>query len=65
MAGGRQLILPIWHHVTRDDVIGYSPSLADKVARSTADVPIEELAGEIASVVHPAQDRVMLLQTLQ
>src|SRR4051794_29995443 len=27
-----QLILPVWHGVTREDVLEYSPSLADKVA---------------------------------
>jgi hypothetical protein len=53
VAGGRQLILPVWHNVTRADVMGYSPSLADKLARSTADVSIEALANEIASVVRP------------
>ncbi len=53
VAGGRQLILPIWHNVTKEDVIGYSPSLADKLARSTADVTIDDLAAEIASVVRP------------
>jgi hypothetical protein len=53
VAGGRQLILPIWHNVSREDVMGYSPSLADKVARSTAKVSIEELADEIAGVVRP------------
>jgi hypothetical protein len=53
VSGDRQLILPIWHKVTKADVIGYSPSLADKLARSTADVTIEELADEIAGVVRP------------
>jgi uncharacterized membrane protein YqiK len=56
VAGGRQLILPIWHNVTRADVIGYSPPLADKVARSTSDVSIDELADEIANVVNPAEE---------
>lgn len=56
VAGGRQLILPIWHNVTKADVIGYSPPLADKVARSTVDVSIDELADEIASVVNPAEE---------
>ena len=56
IAGNRQLILPVWHNVTKVDVIGYSPSLADKLARSTADVTIEELADEIADVVLPAED---------
>lgn len=56
VAGNRQLILPVWHKVTKVDVVGYSPSLADRLARSTADVTIDELADEIAGVVHPAED---------
>lgn len=53
VAGGDQLILPVWHNVSKADVIKYSPSLADKVARSTSDITIEQLADEIAAVVHP------------
>jgi TIR domain/Domain of unknown function (DUF1883) len=56
VAGNRQLILPIWHNVTKADVIGYSPSLADKLARSTSDMTIDELADEIAGVIIPAED---------
>lgn len=56
VAGSRQLILPVWHNVTKADVIGYSPSLADKLGRSTADITIEALADEIAGVVHPEAD---------
>jgi hypothetical protein len=48
---GEQNLLPIWHNVTRDEVMAYSPSLADKVARSTATSTIAEIAEEIASVV--------------
>jgi hypothetical protein len=50
-SGGRQIILPLWHRVTKDDVIQYSPSLADKVALRTADSTISEIASEIASVI--------------
>lgn len=53
VAGERQLILPIWHQVTKADVMGYSPSLADKLARSTADVSIDAMADEITDVVRP------------
>lgn len=48
---GRQRILPVWHEITKDEVLGYSPSLADKVALSTAMYTIEEIAGEIADVI--------------
>ena len=53
---GEQVILPLWHGLTKSEVISYSPSLADKVARSTAEFTIEEIANEIADVVkHPRQ----------
>jgi len=48
---GEQVILPLWHRITKAEVIAQSPSLADKVARSTADFTIEEIAREIADVI--------------
>lgn len=51
---GRQRILPIWHEITKDEVLDYSPSLADKVALSTATYTVEEIAQEIAEVVRGA-----------
>jgi uncharacterized protein YxjI len=48
---GRQRILPVWHEITKEEVLGYSPSLADKVALSTATYTVEEIAQEIAEVV--------------
>lgn len=53
-SGGEQLILPIWHNVTKDEVIRYSPSLADKLALRTADKTVIEIAAEISSVVRGA-----------
>lgn len=41
---GVKVILPIWHNVTREDVLSYSPPLADKIALTTANLSIEELA---------------------
>jgi hypothetical protein len=51
---GEQSILPIWHGITKAQVIAASPSLADKIARSTADFTVEEIAREISDVVCPA-----------
>ena len=48
---GEQVILPLWHKISKRQVIEYSPSLADKVARSTSDFTIDEIAEEIASVI--------------
>ena len=33
--GSRTLILPVWHKLTREDILQYSPTLADRVAVST------------------------------
>ena len=46
-----QVILPIWHDITKQELIEYSPSLADKVARSTGTHTVEEIAVEIIDVI--------------
>jgi TIR domain len=51
---GEQSILPIWHGITKAQVVTASPSFADKIARNTTDFAIEEIAKEIASVVRPS-----------
>ncbi|MGU5527729.1 MULTISPECIES: toll/interleukin-1 receptor domain-containing protein [Aeromonas] len=48
---GEQVLLPIWHNITKQQVVDYSPSLADKVARSTATHTINEIAAEIAELI--------------
>lgn len=49
--GGEQVILPIWHDITKQELIRYSPSLADKLARSTGTHTVEEIASEIIDVI--------------
>ena len=48
---GEQTMLPVWHNVTKREVINYSPSLADKIARSTTDFTVEEIADEISDLI--------------
>lgn len=48
---GTQRLLPIWHNISKDEVQRQSPSLADKLARSTGTHTIGEIAAEIAEVV--------------
>lgn len=48
---GEQVLLPIWHNISKQEVIEYSPSLADKLARSTATHTVEDIAAEIVGVV--------------
>lgn len=48
---GEQILLPIWHNITKQQVMDFSPSIADKVARSTATHTIEEIAAEIGELI--------------
>ena len=48
---GEQILLPVWHNITKQEVMDYSPSLADKVARNTAINTIDEIAEEITSLI--------------
>lgn len=52
---GEQVLLPIWHGVTKKQVMEYSPSLADKVARSTATHTVEEIATEIGELIRESR----------
>ena len=48
---GEQIILPIWHNITKKEVIDFSPSLADKLARNTAINTVDEIASEISELI--------------
>lgn len=48
---GEQQLLPIWHKVSKADVMKYSPSLVDKVARSTVTHTPGEIAQEISELI--------------
>lgn len=48
---GEQVMLPIWHNITKQEIIDYSPSLADKLARNTSSSTIDEIAEEIADLI--------------
>ena len=48
---GEQVLLPIWHKLSKEEVIAFSPSLADKLARSTATHTVVEIAKEIAELI--------------
>lgn len=48
---GHKMILPIWHKITKEEVIMFSPALADKVALNTSIKSIKEIADELAEVI--------------
>jgi hypothetical protein len=53
---GEQTLLPVWHEITKSEVMDQSPSLVDKIARSTSQFTIDEIAREIADVIHEDRD---------
>ena len=54
---GDQILLPIWHNISKREVMSYSPSLADRLARSTATHTVEEIAAEIVDVIRNPADK--------
>jgi len=45
--GGKQVILPIWHKITKEQVESYSPTLADKYALRTNADKLEKIADQL------------------
>lgn len=48
---GHKMILPIWHKVTKTEVLNFSPTLADKVALNSSLNSIEEIAQQLIEVI--------------
>lgn len=51
--GGGKVVLPIWHNISRTDILAYSPPLADKFAVNSKDKTIRDIALELIKVVRP------------
>jgi len=49
---GVKVILPIWHKVSKNEVVKYSPTLADKVALNSSIFSIEEIADKLKELVN-------------
>ena len=50
--GGVKRILPIWHEISKDEVVRHSPMLADKVALNTGVSSTEEIADRLCGMIH-------------
>ena len=48
---GEKVVLPIWHKVSKDEVAGYSPTLADKVALNSSLYGVMEIAEQLRDFV--------------
>lgn len=51
MDSGQNLVLPIWHHISKDEVQHYSPLLAGVLALNTAVATVDEIADSLVEVV--------------
>jgi hypothetical protein len=50
--GGDKVILPVWHEITREQILGHSPILADRLGVPTR-LGIDVVAKQILNVVRP------------
>lgn len=46
-----KMLLPIWHNITKQQVMDYSPIVASKLAMTTASMTAEEIAKEMRSLL--------------
>ena len=53
---GRNRILPIWHEISKDEVIQYRPTLADKVALNTSILSMQEITSELIQLIGERAD---------
>lgn len=51
--GSKKVIIPIWHNVTKDEVLSYSPPLADKMAIVNNNETIEALSLKLLEAIRP------------
>ena len=55
-SSGNKVILPIWHNVTREDLVAYSPPFADRLAKNSASDSIDRIVSEVKRLLAPIAD---------
>ena len=48
---GQKIILPIWHDISRDDLVQYSPSFADRIAKRSSD-SLEKIVDKLKGIIN-------------
>jgi hypothetical protein len=48
---GQKVILPIWHEISKTEVLQNSPMLADKIALNSSLLTLEQIADELFSII--------------
>ena len=54
---GAQVLLPLWHEISKDEVMRQSPSIGRQGCLRTSDYGVEEIASEIAAVIRGTTSR--------
>ncbi|HEV2562629.1 MAG TPA: toll/interleukin-1 receptor domain-containing protein [Rhizomicrobium sp.] len=57
----RNLILPVWHRVSRSDVLGFSPPLADLLAVSSAR-GMKQVVNDLLKKIRPAESPLIVVR---
>ena len=52
---GKKIILPVWHNISRDEIVHYSPLIADRLA-VTSGVGLEIVASKILSTIEEVKE---------
>ncbi|MBZ5506930.1 MAG: toll/interleukin-1 receptor domain-containing protein [Acidobacteriia bacterium] len=52
---GKNRILPIWHNVTRNDLLNYSPALADRLAKISANESYADIVNSLLGMLGRSQ----------
>lgn len=50
-ATGRKVLLPVWHHLSKNEVIAFSPLFASRSALNTATMTIAEIAANVKKII--------------
>ena len=48
---GKKLVLPIWHGIVRDDLLQYSPALADRLAKISKSDSYEDIVNSLLGIL--------------
>ena len=70
MASKNNKVIPVWYGVSRDEVMAFSPTLADKLALDTTRQSIETIALRVIEIVRPdiiitLKKRALFLEAVQ
>ncbi len=54
---GRPIVLPIWHRISKEEILKYSPTLADRSALNTTTFTPNEIALELVKILEEINNR--------